>query len=322
MERRIFKPCRQMAVALCVFLTACGGGDDDGSAPVPTGAANNQDTFLAAGAQGKIPSPTPGLPATIHGLKVEIYANVNEPMKLSFGPDGALYVGRHGGVRIHRIASGGSSASEFGPSMVDPDAVLFDAAGLISSVPDSVLVGGGGVLAAIFPDQTTAVIFNSGFADMDDMKFDHAGRLVFSDDASQVLISNGDSPTVLLSTPSRPGSIAIDENNRIFVTLADGTIRVYHADGTLIDSAFATGLAGLDTYLAFGPGAGGFGRALYVLNGGNLLRFDKRGRSTLVGTGFGVGPSSGTGFVFGPDKALYISEYHENRILRISRRAR
>jgi hypothetical protein len=87
----------------------------------------------------------------------------------------------------------------------------------------------------------------------------------------------------------------------------------------LADSAFASGLAGLDTYLAFGAGSGGFGKALYVLNGSDLLRFNKHGKSTVVGSGFNVGPSSGTGFVFGPDKALYVSEYHRNRILRISR---
>ncbi|MFC6523209.1 hypothetical protein ACFQAT_29020 [Undibacterium arcticum] len=207
--------------------------------------------------------------------------------------------------------------------MVDPDAVLFDAAGLISGVPNSVLVGGagggGGVLAAIFPDQTATVIFNSGFADVDDMKFDHTGRLVFSDDFPQVLVSNGSTPTVLFSTPSRPGSIAIDDDNRIFVALADGTIRIYNADGSLADGAFATGLAGLDTYLAFGPGPGGFGKALYVLSGSNLLSFNMRGKATIIGSGFSVGPSSGTGFVFGPDNALYVSEYNENRILRISR---
>jgi hypothetical protein len=32
-----------------------------------------------------------------------------------------------------------------------------------------------------------------------------------------------------------------------------------------------------------------------------------------------VGPSSGTGFVFGPDKALYVSEYTNNRVLKITK---
>jgi len=203
--------------------------------------------------------------------------------------------------------------------MVDPDAVLVDAAGLISGTPNSVLVGGGGVVAAISQDQTAAVIFNTGFDDVDDMKFDQTGRLIFSDDLPRVMMSNGSAPTVLFSTPSRPGSIAIDEDNRIFVALANGTIAIYNADGTWADSAFATGLPGLDTYLAFGPGPGGFGKWLYVLTGTELLRFDKRAHPTIIASGFSVGPSSGTGFVFGPDNALYVSEYQNNRVLRIAR---
>lgn len=306
-----------MPFLLCIGLAACGGGGADDSALAPAGAANNSASGVSMLATSSV---TLALPTVSAGFNVEIYSNVVEPMKLSFGSDGALYVGRQGGDRIHRVTPGGGSVSEFGPPMVDPDAVLVDTAGLISGVPNSVLVGGGGILAAIFPDQTATVVFNSGFADVDDMKFDHAGRLIFSDDLPRVLMSNGSAPTVLFSTPSRPGSIAIDDDNRIFVALADGTIRIYNADGTLADSAFATGLAaGLDTYLAFGPGPGGFGNALYVLSGSDLLRFNMRGKATLIGSGFSVGPSSGTGFVFGPDKALYVSEYNQNRVLRISR---
>jgi hypothetical protein len=320
MEQRTLNLGRRFVGALFVCLGACCGGGADGSTLAPAGATTNPDSAssMVAG-QEQTSSAKLGLPTVCAGFNVKVYSNVDEPMKLSFGSDGALYVGRQGGDRIHRVAPGGSSVSEFGPPMVDPDAVLVDAAGLISGVPDSVLVGGGEILAAIFPDQTAKVIFNSGFADVDDMKFDHTRRLIFSDDLPQVLMSKGSAPTVLFSTPSRPGSIAIDDDNRIFVALGDGTIRIYNADGTLADSAFATGLAGLDTYLAFGPGPGGFGKALYVLNGSNLLHFNMHGHVTVIGSGFSVGPSSGTGFVFGPGKALYVSEYYKNRVLRISR---
>lgn len=320
MRHRIFILGRLVVGALFVCLAACNGGGTDDSALAPAAAENNQISGLSMDAGPTQTSPvTSPLPTLCPGFKIGVYSNVNEPMKLSFGPDGALYVGRQGGDRIHRVAPGGGSVSEFGPPMVDPDAVLVDRTGRISGAPNSVLVGGGGVLAAIFQDQTSKVIFNSGFTDVDDMKFDRARRLVFSDDLPQVLVSNGAAPTVLFSTPSRPGSIAIDDDNRIFIALADGTIRIYNANGTLADSAFATGLAGLDTYLAFGKEAGGFGEALYVLDGSKLLRFSARGRGTVIGSGFSVGPSSGTGFVFGPDKALYVSEYYKNRILKISR---
>lgn len=132
-------------------------------------------------------------------------------------------------------------------------------------------------------------------------------------------MSTGGAPTVLINLPSRSGSIAVDDDDRIFVASSDGRIRIYNPDGSLLNDAFATGLAGLDTYLAFGPGAGGFGKALFVLNGSDLLRFNTRGRASKVGSGFGVGPGSGTGLVFGPDHALYVSDHPSNRVLRIAR---
>jgi sugar lactone lactonase YvrE len=277
--------------------------------------------------------PQPPLPTLSAEYEVSVYANVPEPMKLSFGPDGSLYVGRQPGVRIHRVAPGGHPVTEFGPPMVDPDAVLADPEGRIGGRKHAVLVGGGGVLAAIFPNQTASVVFSGNF-DVDDMKFDRRGRLIFSDDQPRVLSSSGGPPSPLFSTPSRPGSLAIDRHNRIFLALADGAIRIYSPDGTLIDSAFASGLAGLDTYLAFAdePARGrdrerelrthvpGPDRVLYVLSGTSLLRFDGDGKARTIGTGFVAGPPSGTGFIFGPDRALYVSDYYANRILRIAAR--
>jgi hypothetical protein len=319
MKPHIWNRTRLCGAILCVLANACGGGGGE-----PNPAAMGTTQLMAGESTGSAAlmhaSPNgPQLPVVCSGFNVGVYSTVPQPMKLSFGQDGSLYVGRDGGDRIHRVAPGGQPVTEFGPPMVDPDAVLVDTDGVISGVRNAVLVGGGGVMAAIFSNQTSRVIFNSGFADVDDMKFDHNRRLVFSDDLPQVLTSNGNPPTVLFSLPSRPGSVAIDDDNRIFVALADGTIRIYNADGTLANAAFATGMAGLDTYLAFGPGAGGFGKDLYVLNGPELLRFDRRGRADVIGTGFNVGLSSGTGFVFGPDRALYVSEYFQNRILRIAR---
>lgn len=285
--------------------------------------------FAAAGlvegandaAHGKRTHPSqPVLPSVGPGFHIDVYARVPSPEKLSFAADGALYVGQPGGQdRIFRVAPGGRSVARFGPPQSDPDAVLADDAGRISGHRHSVLVGGGGILAAIFQNQQSAVIFNSGFADVDDMKFDRKGRLVFSDDAPRVLASTGGPPVQLFATPSRPASIAIDDDNRIFVVLADGTIRIYNPDGTPA-GIFAGGLApDLNTYIVFGDGAGGFGRFLYVLSGSNLLRFTSNGKATVIGTGFGIGPPSATGLIFGPDHALYVADFNGDRILRISR---
>jgi hypothetical protein len=315
MKPKVTRIGRMCAGALVACLAACGGSQDGsragsgGSDPL----GPMMDHVVEA-SQGQIVLPT-----VCAGFSVGVYSNVVEPMKLSFGRDGTLYAGRQPGSRIHKVAPGGGKSVEFGPPMNDPDAVLVDAMGTISGVSNSVLVGGLGVLGAIFPDGTARVIFNSGFADIDDMKFDHQGRLIFSDDLPQVLVSTGGTPQVLFSVPSRPGSIAIDDNDRIYVALVDGTIRIHNADGSVANSAFASGLAGLDTYLAIGPGGTGFGKALYVLNGSDLLRFDEHGAASKIGSGFSIGPASGTGFVFGPDGALYVSEHTYNRVLRISR---
>jgi sugar lactone lactonase YvrE len=321
MAKKSFNRGRLVASALLVLMGGCGGGSGTATDTPAIALANVRSELLSAPsvASGQAQNPAANLPTLSASFEVSIYANVAEPMKLSFAPDGALYVGRQGGNdRIHKVDPCGGSVSEFGPPQSDPDAVLFDASGRISGVPNSVLVGGGGVLAAIFKDQTSSVVFSGSF-DVDDMKFDHRGRLVFSDDSPRILVGTGGPPTVLFSTPARPNSIAIDDDNRIFLSLADGTIRIYNADGTVADNAFATGLAGFDTYLAFGPGEGGFGKSLYVLNGTELLRFNKRGEATTIGSGFSIGPASGTGFVFGPGKSLYVSDYSHNRILKIAK---
>ena len=75
-----------------------------------------------------------------------------DPLGLTFGTDGALYVGRDnsgsgGGnadsVRIHRIAPGGGSHIQYGARATwDPDVVIYDAAGAYSGVAGSVVVGG------------------------------------------------------------------------------------------------------------------------------------------------------------------------------------
>jgi len=270
---------------------------------------------LAAGA-----ASAGSLPRLVDGYRIGVYAHVDQPTKLSFSHDGSLYVGRDAGNRIHKIGPGGHPVVEFGPEQLDPDAVLADDDGRISGHRYAVLVGGGTILAAIYRNQQSAVIFdNVGFSDVDDMKFDRNGRLVFADDAPLVWASTGGPPTVLFSTPSRASSLAIDDDNRIFIALNDGTIRIYDQNGQPA-GIFASGLdTHLNLYIALGEGRGGFGRFLYALSGSTLWRFTPNGRATVIGTGFSVGPSTGTGLVFGPDHALYVSDFPGNRILRISR---
>jgi YD repeat-containing protein len=106
--------------------------------------------------------------------------------------------------------------------------------------------------------------------------------------------------------------IAIDSADRIFISAEDGTIRIYDADGRLLDPAFASGL-GIHVTLAFST-SGAFGTHLYVLHsGGDLLRFDALGHGTVIGSGF----EPYGNIAFGPDGALYVPDFWNDRILRI-----
>jgi RHS repeat-associated protein len=90
-------------------------------------------------------------------------------------------------------------------------------------------------------------------------------------------------------------------------------IRIYGEDGALIDPAFVSGLGGVKA-MAFGTG-GDFGNALYVVDGGGrLLRVGNGGQIDVLGTGF----DDAMDIVFGPDFAMYLSEYVRGRVLRIT----
>ncbi len=67
----------------------------------------------------------------VPGAQTTLYARVTDPVRLSFGPDGTLFVGRDnigsgGGnsdaVKIHRAGPGGSPVEEYGNAAItDPD---------------------------------------------------------------------------------------------------------------------------------------------------------------------------------------------------------
>jgi hypothetical protein len=275
---------------------------------------------------------------TTPGFTITTYAPVTDPEGLAFAPDGTLYVGRDdsgsngsgaAAVKIHQVSPGGTATVEYGDDAIpDPDAVAFDANDAISGIPGAVIVGGStdssfsqGQLVAIAPNGAVSSVVSVGTnpRNPNQLIFDHTGRLLIADfgavgvsDGKVLALSPGGTPTTLITPPADPFFIAVDENNQIFVNTEDGNIRVYDATGVQVNGAFATGLGSAP--MAFGPG-GAFGHELYtVTDAGNLLRIDQQGNQTVLGSGFGVIEN----LAFGPDGALYLAEFSNDRILRLA----
>ncbi len=272
-------------------------------------------------------------PPTVPDAQTTIYARVTDPIKLSFAPDGTLFVGRDnagsGGnnwdaVKIHRLAPGGAPITEYGNSAIaDPDAVFFDDAGLISGVPGAVIVGGvtgsgstQGRLSRILPDGTVTTLFgpSSTMINPSDFVGDASGRLLFTDyEGGKVWVMTNGTPTVLISGLTLPVPIAVDSQDRILVNATtEPQVRLYSAAGGLLTNAFVPAVP--RTPLALGPG-GFWGTGIYYVNtNGDLMTADLNGQATRVGTGFGGVDD----LAFGPDRALYGSHFANDLVWRIA----
>lgn len=271
----------------------------------------------------------------VPGFLVTHYATVTDPFTLSFDPAGNLYVGRDnsgsGGentdpVRIHRVGPGGSPVREYGDTAIaDPDIVLFDSSGLVSGSPGTVLVGGiwgssQGHVTAIRPDETTHLLYGptSTFFNPAGMIFDATGRLLLSDaGSSQVFVSDGAglAPFFSLAGGVNPHGLCLDSDDTILSSASDSKIRRHDPTGTLVNGEFSIGAGG---QLALGPGSPAFGDDLYAWPGiwfdSTLVRIGADGSVAVFGTGF----TTLSGIAFGPDGALYVSEFDNDRVLRIA----
>jgi YD repeat-containing protein len=286
---------------------------------------------VAGGAPAAVPLPT------VTGHRVQVYAAMERPIGLAFDAAGTLYVGadeisafpndpRDPGF-VRRVSPGGGTVQPFGPLQDDPDALVVDTTGTISGASGALLVSGtteivhDSHLTAILPDGTTRRILGpQDFqANASAILFDSRGRLLMSDflqGSYRVLVIAQGTATPLVDLGSvAPWDIAIDANDRIFVAGEDGIIRVFEADGSLVNASFASGQPPMRA-LTFDPG-GAFAGYLYAIDGGGrLLRIDTLGNTTEVGSGFDT--VSASDMVFGPDRALYVSELGRGQVLRIT----
>lgn len=283
---------------------------------------------LALGSSAALAQPV------VPGFTVAPYADVPDPTRMAFAADGTLYTGRDAlgsgagagdAVRIHRVGPGGTPVVEYGNAATpDPDSVVVDVNGDLAGV-GSVLVGGfvssatGGRISEIASNEVVSTLFAAtNFDNPADLVIDSAGRLLIANFAnpgvsSGIFVSTGGAPTPLVTTSSQLAFIAVDSTDRIVVSAADGTIRLYDSAGVLLDGGLATGLGG-GVPIAVGS-LGALAEGVFAVNAsGELLHIDFAGNPTVVGTDFGDTNELG----FGPDGALYAAEFTNDRILRIS----
>lgn len=262
----------------------------------------------------------------VPGFDVQVYAQLQGPFDLSFGPSSTLFVGQFGATaNVQQISPGGGTVQTIGDQpLPNPVGVLFDATGAYAGTPNSVLVAanpldGTGEIDAIAPDGTTTNVVpaSSSLSNIQHLEFDNAGRLLFRtfDGTNSTIWESvdGSVPAPLFSVPTTV-NFAIDPSdpaNRIFTSGVDGIIRIFSSSGSLLNGHFATNFGNI----AFSNG-GAFGSYLYALDGPNLLRIDQDGNSTTFGTG--LPPTQIADMTFGPDGALYLSDYANNQVLRIA----
>lgn len=271
-------------------------------------------------------------PPSVPGAVTTIHATVTDPVRLSFMPDGSLFVGRDnagsGGdnrdaARIYQIGAGGAPVVEFSNTPIsDPDGVFYDETGRFTGTPGAIMVGGveetvtGGKLVKVLPDGSVALLYGPTATAFNPNLFVYdpvQDRLLFSDDQGGLIWEmTGTTPAPLFSL-AQALPLAVDTQGRILAGSIGGTsLNLYEADGALITHDFAA----VQNRTATATGPGGFwGTGVYAVDeAGWLISIATDGVVTRVGRNFG----HLTDFAFGPDGALYASHFENDLIWRVS----
>jgi hypothetical protein len=259
---------------------------------------------------------------TVTNCTTTVYTNLTDPVMMSFAPDGSLFVGRDnsgsGGssqdaVKIHKIGPNASSLAEYGNTAItDPDAVAFDAVGLVSGAAGNVLVGGSAAgstanISRIGTNGGVAILFGGAITNIGNprqMIFDAAGRLYISDtDFNRVVTTASSAAPTILCVSTGANAMVFDVSNRLAVaSYTLPRIQLFSTNGTLLNSNLAT--IAPTASLAAGKGDSFWGTDLYSFtSSGQLIRIDPNGNVTPIGNGF----STGMNFAMGNDGALYVS---------------
>ncbi|MCP3956603.1 MAG: CSLREA domain-containing protein, partial [bacterium] len=243
------------------------------------------------------------------GYTVTAFGTAQNPFHLFFDASGNLFVGNSTGAgtpNIHKITPAGGAGVPFGAGIQDPDGVVVDQAGTISTLgPGSVLVGNvNNDIWEISPTGATTQILVTGSPpavnNPQAFAYNGADLLWVNASSGTIGILVGGAPQVFASPGgSNQRGIAVSPAGVVYVTQGNNIKR---SDGTVI----ATGLTA-PIGLAFDPGTF-YGGGLVVVEGGaadQVTAVDPdTGATTVLATGF----ASPQGVAFSPQGVLYVSD--------------
>ncbi len=239
---------------------------------------------------------------------------------MDMASDGTLYVGNEGGpdaVKVWKIGPGGSPVVGFGNrGIADPDAVIVDSSGTVTSIPGSLLVGSSSEgICMVLPNGTVTTLFapSTTIGNPDNFVFDNNGRLLWAtwDAGAGISTIKEGKPVTLYSGPAGH-RIAVDSLNRIVASVWSSTnVALISSSGLLLQPEYFHAI--LDSPLARGKG-GYWGNDIYAVDPERrLIRVDATGKVTVMGSGF----IADGAFLFTDDGALLVSEGPNNRILKV-----
>lgn len=276
--------------------------------------------LLAAGLLAAIAAGSAGAVIVPQDYVVEVYADqLVQPKDLDFDSQGTLYVAQDEGSGIYRIASGGASIVSRALGVTDPDCLAVDA-------NDQVYLGSESQgLYRMATNGSLAQVTTSYMGNNHGICIDHAGifgtrGVVYvanaraSTDLVAVNPEGAPNPFVVGSVLAVVPGLAFDDGQFLYAAEFEGGM-IYRIDRNATVSAFVS-FAG-PYCLAFHQPT----RTFYVSD----ITEEKIYRLTLDGikTTFAEGISA-RGLRFGPDGALYVSDWSTSpgRVLRMRRSPR
>lgn len=271
------------------------------------------------------PSTASAIPTVIAGFGVEKFADIGEVTGIAFDQFGNVYAGNDppgGGsgepARIRKISADGSTITEFGDPIPDPDKVVVDIEGKVTDA-GNVIVSAGSSLRSVNPvtGATSTLFSGSPFNNAAESLFD-GDRLIVTQLGGDVVVVEGGVASVLVSIPgNQTTGVAVGDDGTVYIgqRSTGDVFRLDSSNNPIFVGTINVGLNGL----AFGS-LGTFENQLFVPNfegggvGGSVFVMDPlTGDVTTFATGF----HSASGAVFSPSGDLFINDESDDEIWRI-----